>query len=63
MCIYIYIYMCITGYGFLLTSTGANGRKRFSTNTYRHIVLLLRKSPNISESLEESTGECNLGIL
>ena len=28
-----------TGSGFLRQSTGANGRKRFSTNTYRKLVL------------------------
>ena len=52
-----------TGSGFLRKPTGANGSKRFSTETHRNIVLFLQKSPNISGNLRESTGECNLGIL
>ena len=32
-----------TGSGFLRKSTGANGRKRFSTNTYRKPVWFLQK--------------------
>ena len=44
-------------------STGANGRKRFPTNTYRNIVLFSQNSPKISGNLREFTGECNLGIL
>ena len=44
-------------------STGANGRKRFSTNMYRKLVLFLRRSPKISGNFREFTGECNLSIL
>ena len=47
-------------YGNLREQTG---QKRFSTNTYRKLVLLLQKSPKISRNLREFTGECNLGIL
>ena len=49
----------------LRKSAGANGRKRFSTNTYRMCFLFLQRSPNISGNLQEFTGvgECNLGIL
>ena len=49
--------------GFLRKSTGANERKRFSTNTYRKLVLFLQTSPKISANLREISGECNLGIL
>ena len=52
-----------TGSGFLWKSTGANRRKRFSTNTYRNTVLFLQKSPRITGNLRELTGSCNLGIL
>ena len=38
----------VRGCGFLLKSTGANGRKRFSPKTYRKPVLFLRKSPKVS---------------
>ena len=51
-----------TGSGFLRKSTGANRRKRFSTNTYRKLVLFLQTSPKVSRNLREFTGECNLGI-
>ena len=47
-----------TGYG-LRFSTEANGRKRFSTNTYRKLILFLLKSPKVSGDLREFTGECN----
>ena len=49
-----------TASGFLRKYTGANGRTRFSTNTYRNIGLFLQKSPSISGSLREFTGGCNL---
>ena len=49
--------------GSLPKSTGANGRKQFSANTYMKLVLFLQRSPNISGNLREFTGECNLGIL
>ena len=42
------------GSGFPWTSTGANRRKRFSTNTYRMLILFLQKSPETSESLREN---------
>ena len=48
--------------GFLRKSMG-EGRKRFSTNTYRNIGLFLQQSLNISGNLREFTGYCNLGIL
>ena len=50
-------------YGSLRKSTGANGSKRSSMNTYRKFVLLLQRSPKISGNIKEFTGECNLGIL
>ena len=50
--------------GFLRNCTGANGRKRFSTNTYRNIVLFLQKS---SKNLRKPPGVhgrmYSLGIL
>ena len=52
-----------TGSGFLRKPTGANRRKRFSTNTYSELVLFLQKSPKVFGNLREFTGECNLGIL
>ena len=52
-----------TGSGFLRKSTGANEGKRFSAKTYRKPVLFLHKSPKISRSLREFTGDCNIGIL
>ena len=70
---YIYIYLYIHWSIFLREylsmgcglwfSTGANGRKRFSTNTYRNIDLFLHKSPKVFGSLREFTGKCNPGIL
>ena len=42
---------------------GSKRQKRFSTNTYRKLVLLLHKSSKISGNLREFTGYCNLGIL
>ena len=51
-----------TGYG-LRFSTEIYRSKRFSTNTYRKLVLFLEKSPKISGNLREFTGECNLEIL
>ena len=53
-----------TGYGLQFSTeiySGANGRKQFSTKTYKKPVLL-QKSPKIFGNLRESTG-CNLGIL
>ena len=50
-----------TRYG-LRFSTGASGRKRFSTNTYRKCVVFLLKSSN-SGNLRELAGECHVGIL
>ena len=41
----------------------ANGRKRFSTNTHRNLVLFLQTSRKIFGNLREFSGECNLGIL
>ena len=52
-----------TGSGFLRKSTGANGRKRFSTKTHRKLVLFLQESPKVSGNLREIMGGCNLGIL
>ena len=42
---------------------GATARKRFSTNTYRKLVLFLQTSPKIFGDLREFTAECNLGIV
>ena len=69
--IYIYIYKCSSRYWIandialrreylstayrLRFSSGINWIKRFSTNTYRDIVLLLQTSPNITD-LREFTG-------
>ena len=44
-------------------STGANRRKRFSTKTYRKLVLFLQKSSKVSGNLREFKGECNLEFL
>ena len=43
-----------TGSGFLRKSTGANGRRRFSTNTYTYMFVFLQKSPEASWSLREN---------
>ena len=51
-----------TGYGLRL-SREINGRKRFSTNTYNNIALLLQKSPKISGNLRQFAGEYHLGVL
>ena len=51
------------GSSFLRKPTAANRRNHFSTKTYRKLVLVLQKSPNISGNLRESTGEGNQGIL
>ena len=53
------------GYG-LQFSMEINGSKRFFTNTYGNIdliVLFLHTSPKISGNLREFTRECNVGIL
>ena len=42
---------------------GANVRERFSTKAGMKPVLFLQKSPNISGTLGEFTGECSLGSL
>ena len=51
------------GSGFPRKSTGANGRKLFSTNTYRKLVLFLLTSPKVSGNPWEFSGEGDLGML
>ena len=51
------------GSGFLRKSAVANGRKRFSTNTYRKLVVFLQRYPKVSGNLRKLAGECNLGVL
>ena len=52
------------GYGLRFsTEVCGSGRERFSTKTYRKLLLFLQKSPKVSGSLREVIGECSLGFL